>query len=159
MKSASVKDIKTELKHFSQNDLIEVVLRLSKFKKENKELLTYLLFEENNDDLFIKNIKEEIDELFKDINLKSYHYIKKSTRKILKIVKKYIHYSSRKETEVELMMHFCIKLKKLSNKHESYDETLDNILNRQIKSIKKTVSKLHEDLQYDYNREIDKVLS
>jgi len=49
MKSATVKQIKDELKDLSKEDLISTILRLSKFKKENKELLTYLLFESHNE--------------------------------------------------------------------------------------------------------------
>ena len=43
MKAVTVKKIKDELSHRSANDLMELCLHLSKFKKENKELLTYLL--------------------------------------------------------------------------------------------------------------------
>jgi len=53
MKTATVTQLKKELKHHSQAELIALCLRLSKFKKENKELLTYLLFE-TDEDLFIQ---------------------------------------------------------------------------------------------------------
>ena len=38
MKTASVKEIRTELKQRSNDELLELCLQLSKFKKENKEL-------------------------------------------------------------------------------------------------------------------------
>ncbi|MDP3353474.1 MAG: hypothetical protein Q8S44_07020, partial [Flavobacteriaceae bacterium] len=60
MKIVTVKEIKTELSHHSTTELIEIILRLSKFKKNNKELLTYLLFEAENEEEFIKKIKIEI---------------------------------------------------------------------------------------------------
>ena len=44
MKAAGVKAIKDDLKMRSKEELQELCLTLSKFKKENKELLTYLLF-------------------------------------------------------------------------------------------------------------------
>ena len=53
MKVASVKDLKIELKQRSNDELIELCLQLSKFKKENKELLTYLLFESDHEDHYI----------------------------------------------------------------------------------------------------------
>ena len=43
MKAAGVKAIKEELKNRDREELSELCLSLSKFKKENKELLTYLL--------------------------------------------------------------------------------------------------------------------
>ena len=42
MKAATVKEIKTELENLSPAALLPLTLRLAKFKKENKELLTYL---------------------------------------------------------------------------------------------------------------------
>ena len=59
-------------------------------KKENKELLTYLLFEASNEEGFKEGVKEEISLEFSTINCNSYFYMKKSVRKILRITKKYI---------------------------------------------------------------------
>ena len=83
MKAAGVKAIKEELNSRSREELAELCLKLSKFKKENKELLTYLLFESENESLYIKTIQDEIEIEFKEINRKSYYFIKKSIRKIL----------------------------------------------------------------------------
>ena len=154
MKAATVKELKTELTHQSQAELVELCLQLSKFKKENKELLTYLLYEAENEEGFIESVKNEIDEQFELINTSSYFYIKKSVRKILRIVKKYIRYSKQKETEVELLLHFCYVLK---NMHPSIfkNVSLTNIFNRQVLLIKKSIATLHEDLQYDYNLELE----
>ncbi len=40
MKTATVKQLKDELKHHSTTTLVDLCLQLSKFKKENKELLS-----------------------------------------------------------------------------------------------------------------------
>lgn len=154
MKSASVKEIKDELKHLSSENLINLCLRLSRFKKENKELLTYLLFESHNESNYIESIKTEIDEDFKTINTDSYFYIKKSVRRILRNIKKYIRYTQNKEAEVELLLYFCQKLKGFSPSIKR-NVTLTNLYNRQILYIKKTVNTLHEDLQYDYQIELN----
>ena len=53
MKTASVKEIKDELKFKTSDELRELCLQLSRFKKENKELLTYLLFEAQDEEAFI----------------------------------------------------------------------------------------------------------
>ena len=153
MKAATVKQIKDELKHRSQEELLELCLRLSKFKKENKELLTYLLYDADNEAGYISDVKNEIDDQFELINKKTSYFIKKSVRKILRNIKKYIRYSKQTETEVELLMYFCIKLKDLEPSIEK-NVTLKNIFSRQIELIKKAISKLHEDLQYDYGEEL-----
>lgn len=154
MKAISVVTIKKELQHLSSDELITLCLRLSKFKKENKELLTYLLFEAHNESGYIELVKQEVDEQFELINTNSYFYIKKSVRKILRNIKKYARYSLKKETEVELLLYFCQKLNDFSPSIYK-NVSLTNIYNRQILLVKKIVSSLHEDLQYDYQIELN----
>lgn len=156
MKAVSVVNIKKELQHHSTEELMELCLRLSKFKKENKELLTYLLFESHNESGYIDTVKQEVDEQFSNINTDSYFYIKKSVRKILRNIKKYARYSLKKETEVELILYFCHKLKTFKPSITT-NVTLTNIYERQIVMIKKIVATLHEDLQYDYNLALDEL--
>lgn len=156
MKAVSVVNIKKELQHHSTDELIALCLRLSKFKKENKELLTYLLFESHNEGDYIEIVKQEVDGQFETINTNSYFYIKKSVRKILRNIKKYARYSLKKETEVELLLYFCHKLKDFEPSI-SKNVTLTNIYERQILMIKKIVSSLHEDLQYDYNLALEEL--
>ncbi len=157
MKTATVRELKQELSNQSHSELLELCLSLSKFKKENKELLTYLLYESDHEEGFIEGVKNEVEEQFTLINRDSYYYIKKSVRKILRTVKKYIRYSKKKETEVELLLQFCSELKKMNPSIQN-NVSLVNIFNRQIDLIRKTVSSLHEDLQYDYEMELNELL-
>jgi len=154
MKAVTIKKIKDELKHRTTSELMELCLHLSKFKKENKELLTYLLFEVENEERFIETVKEEMDELFDEINTKNYYYIRKSARKILSGTKKNIRYSKKKETEVQLLLHFCKKLKELKPSI-SRSTQLQNVFNRQLIMAENALNKLHEDLQFDYQFELD----
>lgn len=154
MHTETVSNIKKELQHLSQEELITLCLRLSRFKKENKELLTYLLFESHDEQGYIDAVKMTMDSQFEEINTSSYFYIKKSVRKILRGVQKYIRYSLKKETEVELLLYFCKKLKEFSPSINN-NITLKNLFDRQINGLRKKISVLHEDLQYDYNIELD----
>jgi len=156
MKAESVVTIKKELQHRSHDELLKLCLRLSRFKKENKELLTYLLFESHDEEQYIQAIKSELNPLFENMNTDSYFYMKKTIRKILRLIKKYARYSLKKETEVELLLYFCESLKEISPSIFR-NKTLTNMYNRQILSIKKTISLLHEDLQYDYNQQLDNI--
>ena len=157
MKTATVTELKKELKTRSQEDLVEICLKLSKFKKENKELLTYLLYEAENEQLYIANVKQEIELQFLEMNRKTSYFIKKSVRKVLRNTKKYIRYSKKKETEVELLMHFCVVLKDMKPSIKR-DSVLTNIFQRQIDVITKKISALHEDLQFDYARELEELI-
>jgi len=156
MKTATVKELRQELSTRQPKELLELCLRLSKFKKENKELLTYLLYEASDEATYIENIKKEMTEGFEGINRKSYYFIKKSVRKILRNCKKYIRYSKKKETEVDLLIYFSLELinMKPSLKRST---VLQNLYKRQVESIKKIVKSLHEDLQYDYEIELEEM--
>lgn len=154
MKAVTIKKIKDELSDKSASELMDICLHLSKFKKENKELLTYLLFESHDEESYILSVKDRIDFLFEDINIKSFFYIRKSARKILTLTKKYIRYSKKKETEAELLIYYCKKLKDFSPSIRQSSRLL-NVYQTQLKMIKKAVGTLHEDLQYDYKIEIE----
>ncbi|RED49280.1 hypothetical protein [Seonamhaeicola aphaedonensis] len=154
MKAVSVKEIRQELNELSNKELQDICLRLSRFKKENKELLTYLLFESHNEAGYIESVKKYIDEEFDIINRDSYYYIRKSMRKILRNTKKYVRYSQNKETEVELLLYFCKKLKDFKPSINRSTQ-LQNMYNRQFQLAKKQLSTLHNDLQYDFNKIIE----
>lgn len=157
MKAVTIKQLKDELSHKSADELKELCLYLSRFKKENKELLTYLLFESNHEEGYIQSIKELMDEQFSEINTKSYFYIRKSTRKILAQIKKFIRYSKKKETEAELLLYFCKKMLELKPSIQR-SQRLQNIFNTQVRMVKNAISKLHEDLQYDLQLELNELL-
>ncbi len=156
MKAATIAQLKKELQFKSQDDIVQLCLRLARFKKENKELLTYLLFESDSEAGYIETVKLEVDEMFADININSYFYIKKSVRKILRTIKKYIRYSGNKETEVELLLYFCEKLKNLKPSIHR-NTTLLNLYTRQLDYIAKKLPLLHEDLQYDFGMTLEKL--
>ena len=151
MKLASVNEIKEELLHLSQKDLLAFCMRLIKFKKENKELMNYLLFQSNNQALYLKQVKEEISELYKEINSTNLYFAKKSLRKILRITNKYIKHTGSGQVEIELLVHYCITLQSSGIPFER-STALNNLYQAQVKKIEKALSTLHEDLQYDYSK-------
>lgn len=153
MKAATVIQLRKELETLDEDYLRELCLRLARFKIENKELLTYLLFESEDEAFYVDGIKEQVDKLFEEINKKSYFYIKKSVRKILRLLKKYARYSNSKETEVELLIYYCYKLKTLKPSI-SNNLTLTKIFLKQIENIEKKIIKLHEDLQFDFRERL-----
>ncbi|MBS1574487.1 MAG: hypothetical protein JST09_04210 [Bacteroidetes bacterium] len=156
MNTASVSDLKEELKTVKPGQLVELCLRLSRFKKENKELLTYLLFKAHNEEGFITDIKKEIDELFAEINLSHLYFAKKSLRKIVRIINKYCRYSGIRQTEVELRLYFCTVLKGSDIPIER-NTVISNLYQAQLKKTVSIFKTLHEDLQYDYKKQLEKL--
>lgn len=154
MKAASINEVKNELSALPPKVLLDMCMRLAKYKKENKELLTYLLFEADDEHAYIRNVKEEIDLQFLDLNKSSMFLAKKTIRKVLRTTNKFIRYSGIKRTEVELLIHYCKKIKATGLlKQESV--ALHNLYQRQLQRIKKVMAALHEDLQYDYGEDLN----
>ena len=156
MKAASLNELHKELATHPPKRILEICVRLAKHKKENKELLTYLLFEAHDEETYIKNIKEETETEFREMNKSNIYLAKKSLRKILRTINKFIRYSGSKQTEAELRIHYCKQLKN-SGIAMHTSQVLLNLYNGQLKKIEIVLSGLHEDLQYDYRRELDRL--
>ncbi len=154
MKVASIHEIKQELLALSPKEVLEYCLRLTKYKKENKELLTYLLFEAHDENGYIENVKIEIDEGFVTVPKTNLYHAKKGLRKILKALAKYSKHTGSKQAEVEMLLHFCQALNQSGiAKHRS--QGLTNLYNQQVKKIKNLIQLLHEDLRYDYTKKVE----
>lgn len=157
MKAATVHEIKRALMGNTAKELAEICLRLAKFKKENKELLTYLLFEANDEELYIREVQREISSEIDQIDPgQNLYFAKKSIRKILRIANKHIRYTGSKQAEVAILLHFCQSLKQ-SGIPFMKSTALNNLYQQQSKKIEKALNTLHEDLQYDYRRMMEDV--
>lgn len=154
MRPTTIHDIKQELSTLKPAELISICLRLGRFKKENKELLHYLLFEAHDEDGYVRSVKDEIDELFSTINLSQLYFAKKTLRKIVRVINKFSRYSGNKQTDLELRIHFCRKLKD-SGIPLRQNPVISNLYDGQLKKINTVLATLHEDLQHDYSREIE----
>ncbi len=158
MTTASLSEIKKELHTLDQETVESLCNRLAKYKKENKELLTYLLFEAHDEQAYIENVKEELRELFKTLPSSNGYLIKKTLRKILRFANKQIKYSGIKQTELELRIFFCTQIKEARIPLHT-GTVLFNLYQMQLKKIEAALSKLPEDLQVDYERELKQILS
>ena len=156
MKTASTSEIKKELSNATPRELLELCLRLARFKKDNKELMSYLLFEAPDLQGYIESIKKDMDEQIEQINRSSLYFAKKGLRKILKTTNKFIKYTLSKETEVELLIYYCKKIK-ASGIKINRSTALKNLYNTVLKKIGTTAGNLHEDLQHDYNKELEQL--
>ena len=156
MKAATLNEIKQELTNLPSTRVLELCLRLGRFKKENKELLTYLLFEAHNIPEFIENSIIEIETQFKTINTSSVYFVKKSLRKILRLINKYSRYSGLANVEIDLLIYFCTKINELKSSFKT-NPVIFNIYQFQLKKINKVLATMHEDLQYDYQKQLDEL--
>lgn len=158
MKTATIAELKSELGNVPAPQLAELCIRLAKFKKENKELLTYLLFEAYDEEAYLQGAKQEIALQFEAMNTSNLYFAKKSLRKILRYAGKIIRFSGSAETEVRLLLFFCSTLKASGIPFET-NPVINNMYQNQLKKIRKAVSGMHEDLQYEYVKELDRLSS
>lgn len=156
MLKSSLTEIRRELSTLSQKDLVELSIRLIKFKKDNKELMDYCLFEKQDEKAYIQQIKEEIEAHFAANTFHSLYHFKKSVRKTLRLVEKYAKYSGNTITQVELLLYFCQQSNEIYPNWYAY-EALQKITVSLIKKMEKSILKLHEDLQFDYSSQLEKI--
>ena len=156
MKSASLAQIRKELKTLSREEVAELCEKLIKYKRDNKELLNYLLFESVDEDAYVKAIKEDVSEAFAATNTRGFYLAKKSIRRALRIANKYIKYSDQPETELDVLLHFCEELKALDINFKR-SKVLVNLYERQLVKINDVYSDLHEDLQFEFKSRVEAV--
>ncbi len=159
MNVSSLQEVKQELQELQPKQLLELCISLAKYKKDNKEYLGYLLFQAQDREGFILQIKTEIDNHFAEMKTqKNLYYIKKSLRKLLRILNKYCKYMGDKPSTAEVLIYFLLRIKQSGIPiHKS--ARLVNLFNAQVKKIKSVTSSLHEDLQADYLRELAEIES
>jgi hypothetical protein len=153
LKTASLNELKRELLASDKNKLLEIVLRLVRYKKENKELVSYLLYEADDEQEYAQSIKQILEQEFDSLATDNVYYLKKSLRRILRFLNRQIRYSGLPLTELELRLHFCLLMKK----HKvpiSRNTILGNLYHQQMKRIEKLVSQMPEDLHADYERDL-----
>lgn len=155
MKTATLSELKKELNELPQKQLLELCLTLAKYKKDNKEFLDYLLFEAHDKNNFISNVKTQIDEHFNELKTQqNLYFVKKSLRKLLRIITKYCKYIADKALAAELHIYFCKKFKASGIPYQK-SQLLINMHNQQLKKINTLITALHPDLQNDYLRDLE----
>lgn len=156
MDSASLAQIRKELKTLSREEVVELCNKLIKYKRDNKELVNYLLFETQDEDSYVARIKEDVSEAFAATNTRGFYLAKKSIRRALRIANKYIKYSDVPETEIDVLLHFCEELRGLGLDYKR-SKVMSNLYERQVVKIKDIYSDLHEDLQFEFQNRIDEL--
>jgi len=156
MDTASIKQLKDTLSKLGREALIGLLLRMVKFKKENKELLTFLLFEADDLDAYVYEITLLIKDEFENYRLKTAYYKRKGCRRVLRMLKKYIKYSADKEVEVRLLLAYVSMV--AESKTFINDRVIQKIALRQLLLAEKSIVKLHEDLQYEYKLELEELM-
>ena len=157
MQPAKLSDIKKELLTLNVHQLSDICLRMAKYKKENKELLNYLLFRADDPMEYAELVKSYLETDFKTMQ-KHYYYSIKTLRKILRTINRHIKFTGSRQVETELLLWFCRNFLQYADTRSSH-KPLNALFVRQLEKINKAILKLHEDLQFDYRKEFEEVIN
>ena len=149
MKAASIADLKKELVRLEHGELLDACLRLARFKKDNKELLTYFLFLSQDEQAFANSLCSEIDEQFR----LTPNAHKKTLRKLIRWMNKCLRFTKVKDTEIQVRLHFCRALR-ASKTPIRHSKVVVNMYNGQLKKVRKVIEKLHDDIRREVEYEI-----
>ena len=149
MKAATISQLKKGLVKLDHDDLLDVCLRMAKFKVESKELLTYLLTKADDEVAYAGELCDEIDA---HLNTPGQIH-KKTLRKVVRWMDKSLRFSGNKETELQVRIHFCRRIK---DRKISFGNcrVSANMYATQLKKIDKAIDKVHPDLQFDYTQQM-----
>lgn len=149
MKAATISQLKKELVKLDHDELLDVCIRLAKFKVESKELLTYLLTRADDEIGYAGELCDEIDELL--CSPGKIH--KKSLRKVVRWMNKCLRFSGDKETELQVRIHFCRRIKDMRISFGAC-RVSRNMYATQLKKIATAIEKVHPDLQFDFKQQL-----
>ncbi len=154
----TLSDIKKELKSKTSEELLEYCLHIAKYKKDNKEYLGFLLFDQEDKQTYLQTVLASIDQQFEEMQAhKNWYLIKKSWRKILRNIGKCAKFSKNKELEIQMIIHFVRQAQASGVPYYAFN-ALDLIIQMQYKKIRTIIPQLHEDLQHDYTRELHELI-
>ena len=150
MKAASISELKKSLANLDRDELLGACVRLAKYKVDNKELLTYLLMKSDDEEAYADELCDDIDLQIRTANSLQ----KKTMRKIIRWMEKCLRFSGDKETELQVRIHFCRRLK---DRRKTFGRcrVSSNMFAGQLKKIEKALEKVHPDLQFDYRQQMD----
>jgi hypothetical protein len=149
-------DLKKELSELSKPDLIKLCLRVAKLKRENKELLAYLIFDSDDPLFYAQKLKPEIKEVFEQPFQHGYHFTK-SLRKTTRLITKYYRFTSNKQGETELLLYLVDQFH-LSWRYEYRYQALGKVIFRCLEKAQANLKKIDEDFRADFEHPIAELL-
>lgn len=153
----SLQAIRKELQHLDHSQITALCLRLAKYKKENKELLSYLLFEADDETAYTENVKQEMEQLLRQLPSRSFQAAK-VLRKVLRLMNKHVKFMASKPAEVDLLVFYGHQYLQHVDRHTGY-KPLRQLLIKPLEKAGKLLDGLHEDLQHDHRPAFEQLVN
>lgn len=157
IESPKLAELKKELNFLQAPELKEICLRLAKHKTENKELLHFLLFYADRKEEYVEDVKALIVAEFGNLH-PSVYAATKQIRKLLRLTNKHIKFIATKYLEAEIVLAFCHEFiaHPIVTVHQ---KATFAVLIGQLKRLNRVIPKLEEDLQFDYQKQFDELMT
>jgi len=155
--SLKLNELKRELDGMPLPQVVKLCIRLAKLKVENKELLHYLLFYSNDSLAYAELLKTDILGAF-HLPFVNAFTLAKRLRKSMRIIAKYIRFTSDRAGESELLLALVNEYID-TYRFEYRNAALARIVVRCMKKTSDNIVKLHEDIQADYSGLYDEALT
>ena len=148
-----IHELRVKTNDLSVESLHRLLTRLMRFKRENKELVAFELFIRAEPENWFADIREECNVTLNEMNTSHPYFMRKTMRKLIRTLKTYARYAGDPAIEAELL---CILLEAFHQKHlhEHTAEKIRKIVTDTQVRLQKMISKLHDDLQYDFIRRL-----
>ena len=149
-------DLKKELLELNKLELIQLCLRVAKLKRENKELLAYLIFDADDPLFYAQKLKPEIKEVFEQPFQHAY-YLTKSIRKVMRLITKYYRFTSNKQGETDLLIYLVEEFHQ-SWRYEYRYQALGKVIFRCLEKAQTNLKKIDEDFRADFEQPLAELL-
>ncbi len=153
MKAASIKQLRTEIGNLPPHKLAALTERLIKYKKDNKELASYIIFYEEDEAGFADDVETALEEQFGLINFKTAFFAKKGLRKMIRIANKFLRYTPNKSTQARIIMDVLSRLALIPASLKKNTQ----IKNMQVSLLKKLddiLLQVHQDERHDFEKQL-----
>jgi hypothetical protein len=153
--SPRLNDLKKDLAHLNAKELLTLLLRMTKMKVENKELLNYILY---YDEKPLEYAQSYIDELVKPILecRTNDFYLLKGLRKSKRLISKIFKITKSREAELFAVLALLEAFREHYPTPRFRNNTRYFIESLMLK-LEKNLSLLNEDLRLDYQYRINEL--
>lgn len=155
MDAASLADIRKELAHQSPAELMELVVRLARFRLDNKALIGYWLFDRTNQAQFLAQVHLALDEALASMNFSSAYFVKKSLRKWQRQVNLYGRICGEPWMLADLQGYYvwtCLR----AQKKVMYPDYFVELIRAAQRKFNTLLLKLEPDMQHDMQRQFER---
>ncbi|GHB29330.1 hypothetical protein [Mongoliitalea lutea] len=156
MINPKIAEIKKSLNYLDEKELRSLLLDIIGFTTDNKRYAYFKLHEQQDEHFFLVESKEFLGEEFGKASMANFWSSKKSLQKLRSTLNKMLKFTKRKEFQLELILFFCEQTKEygyLDYRHP----VIHNLYHTQLRKAENLISKLHEDLQYDYQMQLEEL--